>query len=72
MGFNQDQDQDENILRLRFAKLQQEHNDYAAAIHAMEQSGCDQLQIQRMKKKKLAAKDELTKLGSRILPNIIA
>lgn len=72
MGFNQDQDQDENALRLRFAKLQQEHNDYATAIHAMEQSGCDQLQIQRMKKKKLVAKDELTKLSSRILPNIIA
>ena len=70
MAFEQDQDQ--NQLRLRFAKLQQEHNDYAAAIDAMAQSGCDQIQIQRMKKKKLALKDELTKLGSRILPDIIA
>lgn len=67
-----EQDQDQNQLRLRFAKLQQEHNDYAAATEAMIQSGCDQIQIQRMKKKKLALKDELTRLGSRILPDIIA
>lgn len=69
---HQDQDQDQNALRLRFAKLQQEHQDFDVAIEAMKTSGCDILQIQRMKKKKLAIKDELTRLNSQILPDIIA
>jgi hypothetical protein len=32
----------------------------------------DQLKLQRLKKRKLALKDEITKLRSRILPDIIA
>jgi hypothetical protein len=35
-------------------------------------TNCDPLQIQRMKKKKLALKDRLMKLEDKIIPDIIA
>jgi len=34
--------------------------------------GCERLQIQRMKKKKLAIRDKLQKLENGIIPDIIA
>ena len=43
-----------------------------AAINAMIATGCDPLQIQRMKKKKLALKDRLAQVEDRIIPDIIA
>ena len=65
-------DQDQAELRLSAAKLRQEHEDYDAAINAMISVGCDALRVQRMKKKKLAIKDKLTKIEDQIIPNIIA
>jgi hypothetical protein len=65
-------DQDQTEIRLEFAKLKQDHADFDAAINAMIAMGCDALQIQRMKKKKLMIKDQLAKLEDRIIPDIIA
>ncbi len=65
-------DQDQAEIRLIVARLRQEHEDYDAAINAMIQTGCDMLRIQRMKKKKLAIKDKITKLEDQIIPDIIA
>ncbi|MCM2290883.1 DUF465 domain-containing protein [Allorhizobium sp. BGMRC 0089] len=65
-------DQEQADSRLQLARLRQEHEDYDAAINAMVQVGCDALRIQRMKKKKLAIKDKLTKLEDQIIPDIIA
>ena len=65
-------DQDQAELRMSAAKLRQEHEDYDAAINAMITVGCDALRIQRMKKKKLAIKDTLTKVEDQIIPDIIA
>lgn len=65
-------DQHRSEIRLEFARLKQEHADFDAAINAMIATGCDPLQIQRMKKKKLALKDRLSKLEDRIIPDIIA
>lgn len=65
-------DQEQAELRLSAAKLRQEHEDYDAAINAMIVTGCDALRIQRMKKKKLAIKDKLTKIEDQIIPDIIA
>jgi hypothetical protein len=65
-------DQDQTEIRLEYAKLKQEHADFDAAISAMIATGCDPLQVQRMKKKKLAVKDRLVKLEDRIIPDIIA
>ena len=65
-------EQEQADLRLEFARLKQDHADFDAAIDAMIATGCDPLQIQRMKKKKLAIKDRLKRLEDRIIPDIIA
>ena len=65
-------DQEQAGLRLEFSRLKQEHADFDAAINAMISVGCDPLQVQRMKKKKLALKDRLAQVEDRIIPDIIA
>jgi hypothetical protein len=65
-------DQDQAEIRLEFARLKQEHADFDAAINAMIATGCDPLQIQRMKKKKLMLKDRLKVLENSVVPDIIA
>ena len=50
-----------------------EHADLSAAIMALEQSGAgDQLQIRRLKKKKLSLKDDIRKIEDLLIPDIIA
>jgi hypothetical protein len=65
-------EQEQAEIRLEFARLKQEHADFDAAINAMMATGCDPLQVQRMKKKKLALKDRISALEDRIIPDIIA
>ena len=65
-------EQDQAEIRLEFARLKQEHADFDAAINAMIATGCDPLQIQRMKKKKLTLKDRLKALEDKVIPDIIA
>ena len=65
-------DQEQATLRLQAARLRQEHADFDAAINAMEVTGCDRPQIQRMKKKKLAVKDRLQDVEDQIIPDISA
>ena len=65
-------EQDQAEVRLEFARLKQEHADLDAAINAMVATGCDPLQIQRMKKKKLMLKDKLRIMESTVIPDIIA
>lgn len=65
-------EQEQAEIRLEFARLKQEHADFDAAINAMIATGCDPLQIQRMKKKKLVLKDKIMQIEDRIIPDIIA
>lgn len=65
-------DQEQADTRLAVARLKQEHADFDAAINAMIAMGCDQLRIQRMKKKKLAIKDKLQDMEDQVIPDIIA
>ncbi|MCH8239193.1 MAG: DUF465 domain-containing protein [Proteobacteria bacterium] len=67
-------DQDEQReLQESLARLKQEHRDLDNAIDALEQSGhCDPLQLKRLKKKKLQLKDEISRVGDHLLPDIIA
>ena len=65
-------EQDQAETRLEYARLKQEHADFDAAIAAMIAMGCDALQIQRMKKKKLVIKDRLLVLEDKSIPDIIA
>ena len=60
-------------IQNQIAMMESEHRDLDSAI---EQLGkvlpFDQLKLQRLKKRKLFLKDEIAKLRSRILPDIIA
>jgi hypothetical protein len=54
-------------------RLKQEHRDLDAAIQALEGVGpADQLQIQRLKKRKLQLKDRIIRLEDQLTPDIIA
>jgi hypothetical protein len=60
-------------LRTKLRLLLQEHADLDAAISALENGGsADQLQIRRLKKKKLALKDEIIIVEGKLIPDIIA
>ena len=64
---------DEQALRAKLAELMQEHRDLDAAIAAMADQGVkDQLQITRLKKRKLQLKDQITRIEDALLPDIIA
>ncbi len=53
--------------------LRQEHRDLDAAIAALQAATTvDQLQVQRLKKRKLALRDRISKLEDAITPDIIA
>lgn len=60
-------------LEKQLETLKLEHRDLDDVIdHLIETRPFDQLQIQRLKKRKLMLKDQMSKLESRILPDIIA
>jgi hypothetical protein len=68
-----DTDTDAEALRQRLAALRQEHRDLDDAINALDEAGShNHLQVQRLKKRKLALKDQILKLESLLLPDIIA
>jgi hypothetical protein len=61
------------VLRIKLEMLRREHRDLDEAIHALQERGsADMLTIRRLKKQKLALKDQITQLQDRILPDIIA
>ena len=65
--------EDERELANELARLHQEHRDLDAAIDALHQSPApDLLRLQRLKKRKLQIKDQITRLESQLLPDIIA
>lgn len=65
--------EDERELRERLEILVQEHRDLDAAIDAlMAKAGADLLQVQRLKKRKLKLKDEISALQDMMIPDIIA
>jgi len=66
-------DAEEQALRAKLAQLMQEHRDLDAAIAAMGEQGVkDQLQVTRLKKRKLQLKDQITRIEDALLPDIIA
>ena len=57
----------------RLVRLRQEHRDLDAAIEALRATPApDQLQIARLKKRKLRLKDEIAQLEDQMIPDIIA
>jgi len=67
------EDVDFESLRRRLAELVSEHRDLDDVIRRITGSGAfDQLQVQRLKKRKLALKDQISRIEDRLLPDIIA
>ena len=67
------QDADSQAITQRLAELRDEHRDLDAAIAALVvTTSPDQIQIQRLKKRKLLLKDQIRLLEDGQLPNIIA
>ena len=73
-----DEDNDDHVetqeqILQQIAIMESEHSDLDAVIERLGGDlPFDQLKLQRLKKRKLFLKDEMTKLRSRILPDIIA
>ena len=63
----------DSAIRNELARLRQEHRDLDSAIEALrEKLHTDNLQIQRLKKRKLMLKDRISSLEDKLLPDIIA
>ena len=64
---------DEAQIRARLEVAREEHRDLDDAIAALAASGLpDQLQIARLKKRKLRLRDEIAMLEDELIPDIIA
>ena len=67
------QDTPNSALQAKLDALLSEHRDLDDVIARLaEQKPFDQLQLQRLKKRKLILKDEIIRLRARMLPDIIA
>jgi hypothetical protein len=64
---------DNEAIRARLEALRLEHRDLDDVIDRLiEKAPFDQLQLQRLKKRKLGLKDQILRLESRLIPDIIA
>ncbi|MER2520619.1 MAG: DUF465 domain-containing protein [Bdellovibrionales bacterium] len=60
-------------LKERLEGMKAEHRDLDDAILALSQRAVpDMIQIQRLKKRKLSLRDEISKLENNLVPDIIA
>lgn len=67
------QNSDMQGLQRQLAELESEHRDLDEVISRLSDgTPINQLQIQRLKKRKLNLKDEITRLHAKLLPDIIA
>jgi hypothetical protein len=64
---------DEAQIIARLDALRTEHRDLDAAIEALTATGVpDQLQVARLKKRKLRLRDEIANCEDQLIPDIIA
>ena len=68
-----DNDDDFETLKEKLAALKSEHRDLDDVIAQISETApFDQVQIKRLKKRKLRLKDLIARIESRLLPDIIA
>ena len=64
---------EEAVIAARLEQLRTEHRDLDAAIAALLEGGStDQMQMARLKKRKLRLRDEIALLEDQLVPDIIA
>ena len=64
---------DESQISARLGVLRLEHRDLDSAIVALgSASAVDQIQLARLKKRKLRLRDEIAQLEDQLIPDIIA
>ena len=72
-GTRQQHMSDNEVLRRRLKELRQEHRDLDDVIARLtEHAPYDQLQLQRLKKRKLILKDQISRIQDQLYPDIIA
>jgi hypothetical protein len=72
-GFARPAMNDPQVLRQRLESLRLEHRDLDDVIRRLTESDRhDRLQLQRLKKRKLLIKDQITTIESLLVPDIIA
>ncbi|MFO1081774.1 MAG: DUF465 domain-containing protein [Reyranellaceae bacterium] len=64
---------DTESIKVKLEVLRSEHRDLDEVIERLlEKPPFDQLQLQRLKKRKLGLKDQILRLESQLIPDIIA
>jgi len=64
---------DQDRMNDELAELQLEHRDLDDVIHRLYEShNFEQLQMQRIKRRKLKLKDQIAQLENRLIPDILA
>ncbi|MBV1836285.1 YdcH family protein [Acetobacter estunensis] len=63
---------DNDSMLRRLHELRSEHRDLDTVIDRLSLEPMDQLQIQRLKKRKLVLKDEIAWIENRLIPDNIA
>jgi hypothetical protein len=64
---------EDEVLRQKLAELELEHRDLDDVIARLtERAPYDQLQLQRLKKRKLVLKDQISLIEGKLYPDIIA
>lgn len=65
--------EEERELRAQLERLKQEHRDLDSAIEVLlAVPGYDRLQVQRLKKRKLQLRDQISEIEDQLFPDIIA
>jgi hypothetical protein len=66
-------DEQRDMLKRKLEELRTEHRDLDDVIaRVTEEAPFDQVRVQRLKKRKLMLKDQITHIESMLLPDIIA
>jgi hypothetical protein len=66
-------EEEKTQIQLRLQALEIEHHDLDDVIDRLAiNPGQDRLQLQRLKKRKLLLKDQISRLRTRLIPDIIA
>jgi len=63
---------EQRVLKTRLVELREEHRALDAAIGALADQSHDAIQLARLKKRKLALKDQIQWIEDRLTPDIIA